>query len=63
MKVFCVSGFGRWKIQNHVLAQAEAGQGCSHFWQGLMSVNPIFQQHCERIMKMGRKPCSGLISG
>jgi hypothetical protein len=42
-------------LQNQVLANATVGQGCSHFWQGLMSVNPIFQQHCERITKNGEK--------
>jgi hypothetical protein len=30
-------------LQNQVLANATVGQGCSHFWQGLMYVNPIFQ--------------------
>jgi hypothetical protein len=42
-------------LQNQVLANAEVGHGCSHFWHGLMSVNPIFQQHCERIIKKGEK--------
>jgi hypothetical protein len=42
-------------LLNQVLANAIVGQGCSHFWQGLMSVNPIFQQQCERITKNGEK--------
>jgi hypothetical protein len=41
-------------LHNQVLAQAEFGYGCSHFWQGLMVVNPIFQQQSERITNDGR---------
>jgi hypothetical protein len=40
-------------LSHRVLAQA--GAGCSYFWQGLMFVNNIFQQHCERITKNGKK--------
>jgi hypothetical protein len=42
-------------LANHVLAQAKMGPGCSHFWQSLMSVNDIFQQHRERVMLGGEK--------
>jgi hypothetical protein len=42
-------------LANQVLAQAKMGPGCSHFWQSLMSVNDIFQQHSERVMLGGDK--------
>jgi hypothetical protein len=42
-------------LANQVLAQAKMGPGCSHFWQSLMSVNDIFQQHSERVMLGGEK--------
>jgi hypothetical protein len=42
-------------LANQVLDQAKMGPGCSHFWQSLMSVNDIFQQHSERVMLGGEK--------
>jgi hypothetical protein len=51
-------------LSHQVLAQAGAEPGCSYFWQGLMSVKNIFQQHCERIIKkMERRHFSGLTGG
>jgi hypothetical protein len=41
-------------LQNQVLANATARPGCSHFWQRLMGVNPIFQQFDKRVMYDGR---------
>jgi hypothetical protein len=42
-------------LQNQVLANAHAGPGSSHFWQGLMGVNPIFQKFARKAMNDGRK--------
>jgi hypothetical protein len=51
-------------LSHQVLAQAGAEPGCSHFLQGLMWVNNIFQQHCERITKkMEKRLFSGLTTG
>jgi hypothetical protein len=42
-------------LANKVLSQAISGPGCSHFWQGLMNINDIFQQYSERVMFGGEK--------
>jgi hypothetical protein len=42
-------------LNNQVLAHVEVGQGCSHFWQSLLSVNAIFEQYSERVMHNGEK--------
>jgi hypothetical protein len=56
------NGEGTWQqlltkkyLQNQVLANAHAGPCSSYFWQGLMGVNPIFQQFAKRVMKDGKK--------
>jgi hypothetical protein len=50
-------------LSHQVLAQAGAEPGCSHFRQGLISINNIFQQHLRELQKMERRHFSGLTAG